>query len=490
MTNYRSSKSYAAVAKDDNRKFALTDEYTDSMQTTLKDSIDAKEHLEYREHNEWLITVARLEYTGIFNGKSVDDIMQKALVMVTDIARIYDFIFDFSFGSMKRILRKRFVLPWNVMNFEASLASSHNLYQAIYHSVEMVHKASLRSAVHVRLEEQREAAVITQKYLERLHTAYIAGDALNNEEVITYDRHSRTYVKVATFNDSETVIKMYERVSEHFHSYVSNIDALLQMSNSSNEIVDENFIESYIRYASGFYEVSVEYLKDLRQYKTFVFEKSLQKVEKAESQFKEYGNDFFSILKRIVGGIDYVKMLEATLKQNKDNILRDGSESTLASFSNLLLDRNRSVSMVDFASMMDSKVLFRTMENTSGLINDAMLKLRMFARLQQELHGRTCAFMELVMSEPLLTELYKRLDTDYYYDYFSDDHQISYITMALRGEFYCDEWREPHIFGQVNNWLWLWGMSALQSKVTSLLEQSQLNGAFYRYYLYIICTAS
>ncbi|KAK2189640.1 hypothetical protein NP493_101g09056 [Ridgeia piscesae] len=262
VTNYRSSKSYAAVAKDDNRKFALTDEYTDSMQTTLKDSIDAKEHLEHREHNEWLITVARLEYT-----------------------------------------------------------------------------------------EQREAAVITQKYLERLHTAYIAGDALNIEEVITYDRHSRTYVKVATFNDSETVIKMYERVSEHFQSYVSNIDALLQMSNSSDEIVDENFIESYIRYASGFYE---------------------------------------------------------------------------------------------------------------------------------ELHGRTCAFMELVMSEPLLTELYKRLDTDYYYDYFSDDDQISYITKALRGEFYCDEWREPHIFGQVNNWLWLWGMSALQSKVTSLLEQSRLNGAFYR----------
>ena len=481
MTNYRSSKSYAAVAKDDNRKFALTDEYTFTMQKMLKQSIDAKEHLEHREHNCWLMTVARLEYNGIFNGKSVDDIKHNAVVTLTDVESIYEFIFDFSFGSMERILRQRFVLPWNVINFESSLVSSHNLYRAIYNSIEMIHKASWRSAVHVRLEEQREAAVITQRYLERLHTAYIAGDAVNNDEVIKYDdRHSRTYVEVATVNDSETVIEIYQRVSEHFQSYVSNIDALLLMSNSSDEVVDENYIESYIRYASGFYEVSVEYLKDLRQYKTFVIEKPLQRVTKAVSQFEEYEKEFTSIFKRIVGGVDYIKMLEATLKQNKDNVLRDGSDSTLLSFTNLLLDRNRSVSMMDFARLMDSKVLFRTMENTSRLINDAMLKLRMFAHLQEEVHGRTCDFMASVMSEPLLTELFKHFDTDNYYDYLSGDNLTSYIAMAIRGEFYCDEWREPNIFGQVTNWLWVPGVSALQSKVASLLEQGQLNGAFYR----------
>ena len=448
------------------------------MQKTLKESIDAKEHLEHREHNWRLITFARDEYTSIFNGKSVDDILDKENKTMFEFGIIHTFIFHFSFGSMKYILQKRFVLAWNVMNLEASLASSHSLYQAIYHSMEMVHKAAWRSAVHVRLEEQRDAAVITQRYLERLHTAYLAGDGLNNDDVIKYDdNHSRTYVKVATVNDSETVIKIYERVSEHFQSYVSNIDALLQMGNSSDEVVDENYIESYIRYASGFYEVSVEYLKDVRQYKTFVMEKSLQRVAKAKSPFDEYEKDFISIFKRMIGSIDYMNMLKATLRQNKDNVLRDGSDSTLLSFGNLLLDRNRSVSMVDFARMMDSKVLFRTMENTSGFIKYAMLKLRLYSHLQQEVHTRTCALMALALSEPLLTELYRRLDADYFSDIFSDNAPISYL---IRGQFYCDEWRDPNIFGQVTNWLSLRNVSALQSKVTSLLEQSQLDGAFYR----------
>ena len=474
VTNYRSSTSYAAVAKDDNRKFALADEYTDSMQKTLKESIDAKEHLEHREHNWRLITLARDEYTSIFNGKSVDDILDKENETMFEFGILHSFIFHISFGSMEYILQKRFVLTWIVRNLEASLASSHSLYQAIYHSVEMVHKPSWRSAVLVRLEEQRDAAVVARGYLERLHTAYIAGDALNNYEVIKYDRRRRTYVKVATFNDSETVIKIYERVSEHLQSYVSNIDALLQMSNSADDVVDENYIESYMRYASGFYEVSVEYLKDLRQYKTFVMEKPLQRVAKAKSPFDEYEKDFISIYKRIIGSIDYMNMLKATLK---DNVLRDGSDSTLLSFGNLLLDRNRSVSMMDFARMMDSKVLFRTMENTSGFIKYAMLKLRLYSRLQQEVHGRTCALMTLALSEPLLTALYRRLDADYYSDIYSHNAPISYI---IRGEFYCDEWRDPDIFGQVTNWLSLRNVSALQSKVTSQLEQGQLNGAFYR----------
>ena len=479
VTNYRSSKSYAAVAKDDNRKFALTDEYTFTMQKMLKESIDAKEHVENREHNWWLITSAMHEYTYLFNAKSVSDIKKESYDMCYDFNLNYWIFLTLILDPMKFMLLNRFLLPWDVINFDTTLASSNNLYQVINRS--KIHKGSWRSAVQVRLEEHREAAVITHEYFERLHAAFLDGDGLfYNGKLDRYDQSRSMYVKVATFNTSETANEIFDRVSKHFQDYVSNIDALLQMSNCSDEYVDENYIESYMRNASGFHQIVVEYVNDMRLFKRFIIEKPVERVETVTKKIEEYMKEYDLICKQMRGSLSYAAMLIDKLEQYADIVSRDGTYSTLMSYKYSLSYINKSVSMTDLARNMSSKSLFRSMEDASGLMYDAMLKMQIFARFQKELHDHNCATMTFVMSEPLLTEMSKHLDpTVHHVD--TSVQLTRMIVMATEGTFHCDEWREPeNIFGQASRWLSLKDVSALQRKLTSLLEQSQLNGAFYR----------
>ena len=87
------------------------------------------------------------------------------------------------------------------------------------------------------------------------------------------------------------------------------------------------------------------------------------------------------------------------------------------------LAQNKTVSMTQLAStLLASNVLFRTIEDVTGLTTEAIYKMLIFIRIQKKIHDLNCSLMSAALSDPVLSELFK-------------------LDLLNKSHFECGQWR-------------------------------------------------
>ena len=167
------------------------------------------------------------------------------------------------------------------MNFNASFAASHQLYVAIMHSPKMMREESWRSAVHLRLAESRAAAMTAMDNVVKVYSAYGRAIPLLNYTATPKGQYDSFYL-MPLFIEVANVSEVYTSVWQQLSYYVNITDALIRMTDCSDDDVDQNYLDRHAYHTSQRKSVFENYLY-LLQYETFIIDKPLQRIATASN---------------------------------------------------------------------------------------------------------------------------------------------------------------------------------------------------------------
>ena len=500
VKKYPSSMSYAAVTKSDDNRFALSEEYSDVLQAKVHEALDARENVDktrWKENFE-AVKEAFSDVNETLQSKDgmvfyFSQLEDEGVDIMKRYHRNYDFFMELGFQKMKDIFQKNFVIGWNEMNFNASFAASHQLSAVTMHSPKMMREESWRSAVHLRLAESRAAAMTAMDNAVKVYSAYGRAIPLLNYTATPKGQYDSFYLR-PLFIEVANVSEVYTSVSQQLSYYVNITDALIRMTNCSDDDVDQNYLDRHAYYTSQRQSVFENYLRYMKQYETFIIDKPLQRIATAKIGFMTNGFLYQALFPNLKRGLEYLGLYRNEITDYIDYLKSIGTYLLLSSYYEKFEQRIHA-SMIQLAQ---STLDFDTMELIHKVYDDAVYNVRNLRHDIDVVQELICAMLHDAESEPLLAAVFSGMDKDFYDHYFKlpdcEDGEktkmcveggTNYVKMIMLHknvtcnkvngtdasfEFSMDELRASR-------------MTKLQKKLQSLKEERRLDGNFHRYVL-------
>ena len=234
---YPSSTSYAAVAKGNDNRFALPDEYIHILQAKVDESLNTRENSDKTRWEENIEAVNKVfssfnkavqSYDGmVFNASQLADERSDSM---GNLLRSYNVVMEIGLPKMEDILQN-FVIGWSEMNLKYLLAGPDYLSTIIKRSPKELYKPSWREAITIGLAERCAKIVVAMDNLEKVQIAYHDDIPLLNYSATPNGRYDSFYIR-ALFNGDEYLLKMYCSTETNVSS------RCMRISRSENDLQD------------------------------------------------------------------------------------------------------------------------------------------------------------------------------------------------------------------------------------------------------------
>ncbi|KAK2189638.1 hypothetical protein NP493_101g09066 [Ridgeia piscesae] len=352
-------------------------------------------------------------------------------------------------------------------------------------------KESWRSAAHIRLAESEAAGMTALDNLEKIHSAYRKAIPLLNYSATPSGRYDSFYLR-ALFKEDQNESSTYDTARASLHDYIQLIQVLINMSNCSDEDVDQNYLNnhtSYIYRLKGRFDV---YTRQLQEYKEYITERPLNLIEGFKD---EYGADIQlldAVVPNLKLGIEYLRFFGDDLSE-VTRVVKGNHNTELLRLYMENFERQMPASMMQMVDSDDGFYGF-TVPRIHKIYEDALYKVREFKRNIDTGQDNICSLMARAAADPSFTDVFNGMDEDFYEHYFKqpgcdgDGKQRPCVTEAtnyvkmimLQRKITCDEHNGTR--GSIDRTmddLRKSGVTKLQNKLKTLREQKQLNGDFH-----------
>ena len=480
--------SYASANQNHKNRFDLSEAFLNKTWKNLNESLDTKERVlpdRLQANIEEAERVVRALPQEVTLRATYTEIRFSAFLS----NNVYDGMMNMGMHKMQEVLQRDFINVWDSMNFYMYMSDSFELSQVLSNSANMNEEKPWRATLQLRLEEKLIASKRALHNLDRVHDAYNNAVPLVNNMVTPNGSYDSLYLTETLFPKTTEINQTYTRLRRHIKTYMESIDWLLR-----NYIADAYVVE-IILHCNEFLEASVEYDKDIRLYESLVIRQPLQRVILEKNKINEIQERIVFTVARLSRDIISYLRVFFYLKQQWRNYSRSHVTDTIVAYL-YNLKNETPVSKLSLAVVFTSDRTMKQLDKFQDSVKSLQEHFNKIDANRNDARYMQCQLYVFVLSKNLLTAWFAKQYSHYtrssVYDkaamqsYFMPDINSSiYIGMLRNDEdiyWKCfsevkKAMKSPYNFEFVS----LRQITAFQNKLKSFLQNSRLDGTFFRY---------
>ena len=487
VTRYKVSTSYASVNQNIDSKFSLSSEFQTRLGKKLNKSLDTREWIvkDRRQANiddtEKLLD--GLYYMGYPTRDRDEDTIVKRIMsgIMGDITRVYHLIVEVMFPKMEDVFKNGFMAAWYEINFHECMSGLYELSLIIAHTLENIQQKTWRAVIGVLLEKKLLASERTMLDLDRVHSAFWNAVPLLNYTATPDGRFDSFYLTRALLKQSSEINETYCRLRGQLMENMQNINTLLNLT--SLEV--PNGETGYIDCTAEIKAVTDAYIADQRLYETLVIKHPQERLLRAKGTFLDYKEriSIFDVSFRHLLALG-IHQARTTIFDIFDIFFEIEANSETEKYLQYL-KQNRPVSKLRIVNMFKSENISKTLpELAAGLIILSQTQIN-FQHFERGLDAMYCRLLKDAVAEPILQEMivkwndsYIRANPskqDFMYAHYVllTANLLSHTKCKLRKSFTYN-----HIIMTLS--IWLDKLTPFRTKQERFLEETRLDGTFFR----------